>query len=138
MKKQLLLYCTLGAISIGFGWWLRARMSVPFTGFTGQYECGDFGLPDKNYNILRFNMISEDQFTVDALKGSETHEVGRLRPQSSSLARLELATSLVHAPTLPLNPLAEHFFEGRGKTVALVGGQDGKVLYRYVCHFTGK
>ncbi len=133
MKKNLILYCTLGVISIGFGWWLRTRMYVPFTGFEGEYTCQDFGLPDKNYNVMRFTPRGDDVVIVDSLFKSQTNDVGRIKLQSSSLARLELASALVHSPTLPLNPLAEHFIEGKGKTISIVGRQEGKELYRYSC-----
>lgn len=133
MVKNLLFYSTLAAISLAFGVWLRGRMSVSFTGFQGEYTCRDFGLPDKDHNVLRFNVISEDQITVDALKGSETYEVGRLRPQSESQARLELGSALIHSPNMPLNPLAEHLFEGRGRSVFLIGRQEGREIYRFEC-----
>lgn len=133
LKRNLLLYCTLAAISIGFGAWLRARMSVSFTGFEGQFTCSDFGLPDKNYNVMRFTPRGEDTVIVESLFKSQTSEVGRLKTQSSSLARLDLATSLYHSPNLTLNPLAEHFVEGKGRTIFIVGRQDGKELYRHSC-----
>jgi hypothetical protein len=132
-KKDLLLYFTLAAISVGFGFWLRMRMSVPFTGFAGEYQCGDFGLPDKNYNVLRFTPIGEDRVSVDSLHGSETQEVGRLTQQSKSLGRLELSMGMLHSPSLTLNPLAEHIVEGSGKSISIIGRQEGKVLYRHSC-----
>lgn len=133
MKTNLMFYCTLAVISVGFGWWLRTRMSIPFTGFVGEFTCQEFGLPDKNYNVMRFTPRGDDIVIVDSLFKSQTNEVGRIKLQSSSLARLELASALVHSPTLPLNPLAEHFIEGRGKSIFIVGRQEGKELYRHLC-----
>src|SRR5262245_17339773 len=102
IKRNLLLYCTLAALSIGFSWWLRARMSVPFTGFNGEFQCGEFGLPDKNYNVMRFTPRGDDVVIVESLYQSRTNDVGRLNLHSTSLGRLELATALVHSPAIPL------------------------------------
>jgi hypothetical protein len=133
-KKDLLFYCTLALVSIAFGVWLRMRMSVPFTGFEGEYQCGELGLPEKDYNVLRFTPNGSDQILVDSMKKtSETQTVGRLRPQSLSLGRLELDSSLVHSPGLTLNPLAEHIIEGQGRTISIIGRQEGKELYRHKC-----
>lgn len=133
MKRDLLVFCTCALIAIGFGAWLRFRMSVPFTGFVDTYKCGNFGLPDKNYDVLRFTDLGENRVRVESLWDSRTYEVGRLTLQSSSLARFELATELVHSSSLPLNPLAEHFMEGRGKRVFVVGRLEGRELYRFEC-----
>lgn len=133
MKKDLLVFFTCAVIAIAIGAWLRFRMSVPFTGFTESYQCGGFGLPDKSYNVIRFTDLGENRVRVDSLLDSRTYEVGRLSLQSSSLARFELATELVHSPTLPLNPLAEHFMEGRGKSVFIVGRLEGREIYRFEC-----
>lgn len=133
-KKELLFYCSLAVLSVAFGVWLRMYMSVSFTGFEGEYQCGDFGLPDKNYSTLRFTPINGgEHITVDSLYRSETHEVGRLTPQSPSLGRLELATGLLHSSNLTLNPLAEHIIEGNGKQISIIGRQEGKELYRHSC-----
>lgn len=133
-KKDLTLYFTLAVVAIVFGIWLRLRMSVPFTGFEGEYQCGELGLPEKDYNVLRFTPISQDQIVVDSLKkSSETQTVGKLKPQSSSIGRLELDTALVHSPALTLNPLAEHIIEGNGKSISIIGRHEGKELYRHKC-----
>lgn len=133
MKKQLPLIFTACLAAILFGAWLRARMSVPFTGFEGHYECGGgFGLPEPAFNVMRFQSEG-DRVVIDALNKSQTWRVGMLEIKSSSLARLDLDSSLMHAPTLPLNPLAEHFIEGKRNTIQIVGRQEGKELYRFSC-----
>ena len=134
MKRDLLVFFTGAVIAIALGAWLRLRMSVSFTGFTDTYICGSFGLPDKNYNVLRFTPKEERRVTVESLWDSRTYEVGRLNLESSSLGRLELASELVHSSTLPLNPLAEHFIEGKGRSVFVVGRLEGRELYRFECH----
>ena len=132
MKKQLALICTAFLVSVLFGWWMRTRMSIPFTGFSGQYQCSDFGIPDKNYNILRFQTVG-DRILLDGINKSETSSIGRVDVRSSSLAVLDMDPSLAHQPTLTLNPLAEHFIEGKRDTIIVVGRQEGKELYRYSC-----
>ncbi len=132
MKKQMPILITVGVLALAIGWWMKTRMSVSFTGFEGHYACDDFGLPDKNYNVMRFQAAG-DRIVMDALFKSQSHAVGRLEIQSSSLARLDMDTSLVHSPTLPLNPLAEHFIEGKGERIAIVGRREGKELYRFSC-----
>lgn len=137
MKKQLPIIITACVFAITLGWWLRTRMSVPFTGFDGFYSCGDFGIPEKNYNVMRFQMIG-DKMIMDSLFKSQSSPVGRLELHSSSLARLDMATELTHNPNLTLNPLAEHFIEGKRDTIQIVGRQEGKDLYRYKCTKTAQ
>ncbi len=132
MKKHMPILLTVGVFVLLFAWWVKTRMSVPFTGFDGHYACEEFGLPDKNYNVMRFQ-TEGNRVIMDALFKSQTHPVGRLEIQSSSLARLDMDTSLTHSPTLSLNPLAEHFIEGKSDRIEIVGRHEGKELYRFVC-----
>lgn len=134
MWMPILITGLIGAAAIG--WWFKQRSSGPFTGFEGHFACEDFGLPDKNYNVLRMQMVG-DKLTMDALFKSQSHPVGRLELLSPSLARLDLDTILTHSPNLSLNPLAEHMIEGRGDRIEVVGRREGKDLYRFRCSRTG-
>ncbi len=132
MKKQVAFVCTALVFAVVVGAWLRMRMSVPFTGFQGEYSCGGFGIPDSNYNVMRFSLVGEN-IVLDSLYKSQTTGIGKLEVKSSSLARIDVDSSIAHSPTLSINPLAEHFVEGKRNTISIVGRQEGKELYRHSC-----
>lgn len=132
MKKWLPILITALFGALALAWWFKNKMSGPFTGFEGHYACESFGLPDPNYNVMRFQMVG-DKLIMDSLYKSQSHAVGRLEPQSPTLARLDLDTSLTHAPTLSINPLAEHLVEGHANRIEIVGRREGKELYRFRC-----
>lgn len=133
MKKTLALYFTLALVSVAFGVWLRLKMSVPFTGFKGEYSCAGIGLPTAGHKVIDFRPVEENKVDVDSLAAGERKKIGRLYLKSPSLGVMEFESEIVHSSSSAINPLAEHFFEGKGAAVELIGREGEKELYRFRC-----
>ncbi len=119
---------------IGLGLWFGPRFMIRarFAGFPGHYKCENFGIPDKEYANFR---ISED-LNIYAAKpgGFETH-IGQLKlsERSQTRARLELSMDVVHAPTLQLDPFAQHVAEGVGGSLVFSASRENNMLYSEPC-----
>lgn len=125
MNKQLVFGLVI-AVALSAGYWLYRRgVGQPFSGFNGTFVCEGVGIPDSANNTIAFE--------EEGILRSGYGEVGKYYPSNDKLARLEISMEMVHKPNFMLNPLAEHFFEGVGNRVMLIGRREGKELYRYTC-----
>jgi hypothetical protein len=130
MKKNSVILILLGLLSAAFGIALKVVLSSPFVGFSGLFDCGDQGIPNKNYNILRFN----PEETVDAMFGSKIVNLGKFKIEGARVAKLELGMEMIHSPDFSLDPFAQYVILGQESAVELVGrSKEGKEVARFRC-----